>query len=59
MAESFSRRLRRECLDEQWLLSLTDVRSKIEAWRSFYSERCPRNASAFETPAELAREQRA
>ncbi|QIH95688.1 transposase (plasmid) [Curtobacterium flaccumfaciens pv. flaccumfaciens] len=32
-------RLRQECLNEHWFLSLADARTKIEAWRRFYNER--------------------
>lgn len=31
--ESFNGRLRQECLNEHWFLSLDDARAKIEAWR--------------------------
>lgn len=31
MVESFNGRLRQECLNEHWFLSLADARSKIEA----------------------------
>jgi putative transposase len=35
--ESFNGRLRDECLNAHWFLSLTDARTKIEAWRQDYS----------------------
>lgn len=41
MVESFDGRLRQECLNEHWFLSLADARSKIEAWRRFYNEERP------------------
>lgn len=31
--ESFNGRLREECLNENWFMSLEDARCKIEAWR--------------------------
>ena len=31
--ESFNGRLRDECLNAHWFLSMTDARTKIEAWR--------------------------
>lgn len=34
--ESFNGRLREECLNAHWFLSLDDARDKIEAWRVFY-----------------------
>ncbi|UNU00350.1 transposase [Xanthomonas translucens pv. translucens] len=42
--ESFNGRLRQECLNEHWFLSLADARSKIEAWRRFYNEERPHSA---------------
>lgn len=36
VVESFNGRLRRECLNEHWFLSLADARSKIGEWRMFY-----------------------
>jgi putative transposase len=33
--ESFSGRLREECLNAHWFLFLDDARAKIEAWRTF------------------------
>jgi putative transposase len=56
MVESFNGRLRQECLNEHCFLSLADARSKIEAWRRFYSEECPPQCAGIETPAEFARE---
>ncbi len=41
LVESFNGRLRQECLNEHWFLSLADARSKIEQWRRFYNEGCP------------------
>lgn len=37
--ESFNGRLRQECLNAHWFLSLDDAKSKIEAWRREYNER--------------------
>lgn len=34
--ELFNGRLRDECLNTHWLLSLEDARTKIEAWRRDY-----------------------
>ena len=33
MVESFNGRLRQECLNEHWFMSLEDAQHKIEAWR--------------------------
>lgn len=56
LLKSFNGRLRQECLNEHWFLSLRDARSNIEAWRRFYNEKRPHNALAWKTPAEFARE---
>lgn len=53
--ESFNGRLREECLNAHWFLSLEDARSKIEAWRSFYNEMRPHTALKWLTPLEFAR----
>ncbi|WP_425519683.1 integrase core domain-containing protein, partial [Xanthomonas euvesicatoria] len=47
MVESFNGRLRQECLNAHWFLSLADARSKIEAWRRFYNEERPHSALAW------------
>ncbi len=39
--ESFNGRLRQECLNEHWFLSLEDARTKIENWRIHYNEKRP------------------
>jgi hypothetical protein len=39
--ESFNGRLREECLNAHWFLSLDDARRKIDAWRRYYNEARP------------------
>ena len=39
--ESFNGRLRDECLNAHWFLSIADARAKIEAWRRDYNESRP------------------
>lgn len=53
--ESFNGRLREECLNAHWFLSLEDARRKIEAWRTFYNEVRPHTALNWLTPTEFAR----
>lgn len=53
--ESFNGRLREECLNAHWFLSLDDARRKIEAWRAFYNEVRPHTALKWLTPSEFAR----
>lgn len=37
MVERFNGRLRQECLNEHWFMSLADAQDKIKAWRRFYN----------------------
>lgn len=53
--ESFNGRLRQECLNATWFMSLSDAKGKIEAWRTYYNESRPHSALDWETPAEFAR----
>ncbi|WP_297655995.1 IS3 family transposase, partial [Hydrogenophaga sp.] len=53
--ESFNGRLRQECLNATWFMSLDDARGKIEAWRQYYNESRPHSALDWATPAEFAR----
>jgi len=48
--ESFNGRLRQECLDENWFVSLEDAKIKIEAWRKDYNEHRPHSSLGNETP---------
>ena len=52
--ESFNGRLRDECLNAHWFLSLADARAKIEAWRRDYNESRPHTSLGWMTPAEYA-----
>ena len=53
--ESFNGRLRQECLNASWFLSLADARAKIDAWRTYYNESRPHSALEWATPAGFAR----
>jgi putative transposase len=53
--EAFNGRLRQECLNQHWFMSLADARAKIEVWRLAYSETRPHGALDWATPAEFAR----
>ena len=44
MVESFNGRLRKECLNEHWFMSLRDAQDKIEAWRGHYNETKPHSS---------------
>ena len=52
--ESFNGRLRQECLNVNWFLSLEDAQAKIEAWRREYNESRPHTALGHVPPAEFA-----
>ncbi|PWB43133.1 MAG: IS3 family transposase [Rhodocyclales bacterium] len=53
--ESFNGRLREECLNAHWFLSLDNAKRKIEAWRRYYNGARPHTALDWATPAEFAR----
>jgi putative transposase len=52
--EAFNARLRAECLNESWFLSLEDAREKIETWRRHYNGERPHGALRNLAPAEFA-----
>jgi putative transposase len=52
--ESFHGRVRDECLNEHWFLSLGDARQIVEAWRQDYNAERPHSALGYQTPAEFA-----
>lgn len=51
-AESFNGRLRDECLNESWFLSLPDAQATIEAWRQDYNAVRPHSSLGDLTPNE-------
>jgi len=53
--EAFNGRLRQECLNENWFLSLEDARGKVEVWRQEYNRQRPHGALGNLTPVEFAR----
>jgi putative transposase len=52
--ESFNGRLRDECLNQHWFLSLPDARRTIEAWRISYNTARPHRGLAGCTPLQFA-----
>lgn len=52
IVESFNGRLRHECLNTNWFMSLGDAKSKIEDWRVFYNQVRPHPAIEWITPEE-------
>ena len=51
---SFNGRLRDECLNEHWFLSLTDARRTVDAWRCDDNAARPHSALGYRTPDEFA-----
>ncbi len=51
--ESFNGRLRDECLNEHWFLSLADARRIIEDWRIDYNQNRPHSSLGNLTPEEF------
>ncbi len=52
--ESFNGRLRQECLNENWFLSLEDAQEKVESWRRHYNRDRPHGSLGNLTPEEFA-----
>ena len=52
--EAFNARLRAECLNASWFLSMADARDRIEAWRTDYNELRPHTSLGNLTPREFA-----
>jgi putative transposase len=45
--EAFNRKLRAECLNAHWFLTLADSREKLETWRRYYNEDRPHSAIGY------------
>ena len=52
--EAFNARLRAECLNASWFLSLADACARIEEWRCHYNEDRPHTALRNLTPGQFA-----
>lgn len=57
--ESFNARLRQECLNASWFLSLPDAHARLAAWRREYNEDRPHSALGNLTPQEFIDQARA
>ena len=53
-AESFNGRLRDECLNTNWFMSVRQAREIIETWRQDYNEVRPHSSLKGKTPGEFA-----
>lgn len=54
--ESFNGRLREECLNEHWFVSLAHARVEIETWRREYNEERPKKSLGGLTPSAYAKQ---
>lgn len=55
--ESFNGRLRDECLNEHWFISLDRAREIIEEWRIDYNEVRPHSSLGYLTPEEFIKKE--
>ena len=53
--EALNARVRAECLNASWFLSMADARDRIEEWRCQYNEDRPHSAFGNLTPECLCR----
>ncbi len=53
LIEAFNARLRAECLNENWFLSLDDAQEKIETWRQHYNAERPHSSLGNRSPSEF------
>jgi putative transposase len=52
--ESFNSRLRDECLNAHWFVTVTEAQLTIEAWRDDYNTQHPHASLSHRTPSEFA-----
>ncbi len=52
-AEAFNGRVRAECPNAHWFLTLADAQEKLEAWRRYYNEERPHGAIGHKSPISL------
>lgn len=53
--ESFNSKVRQECLNQHWFLSLEDAKAKIEVWRDDYNNCRPHSSLNYQTPTEFSK----
>jgi putative transposase len=52
--ESFNGRVRQECLNQHWFLSLEEAQDRVDDWRHDYNEHRPHSALGDRSPREFA-----
>lgn len=55
-SESFNGRLRDECLNQHWFLTLSQARAILTAWREDYNRDRPHSSLGYRTPEEVRAE---
>ena len=55
--EAFNARLRQECLNQHWFLSLAEACAKLEQWRKLYNHERSHSRLGYRTPEEFAEAQ--
>jgi putative transposase len=56
LIEAFNGRLRDECLNQSWFLSLEDAQEKVGDWRHFYNRERPHGALGHMAPVDFMAE---
>jgi putative transposase len=51
--EAFNSKLRAECLNAHWFMSLAEAREKLDAWRRDFNEVRPHSAIGYNVPIAL------
>lgn len=51
--EAFNSKLRSECLNAHWFISLADAAEKLENWRRYYNDDRPHSAIGYNVPSAL------
>lgn len=51
--EAFNSKLRAECLNAHWFMSLADAAKKLEDWRRHYNDDRPHSAIGYNVPSAL------
>jgi putative transposase len=50
LVEAFNARLRQECLNQHWFMSLEDAQEKLATWREEYNTERPHSSLGYRTP---------
>lgn len=53
--ESFNGKVRQECLNQHWFLSLSDAKLKLDSWRDDYNRNRPHSSIGYQSPEEFAK----